>query len=151
MSPPRRAAGLVLVVVACCAAPCLARPLYIVHFGDSVTQANYLPVSQQIETLTQASFREKFGTEEITCYNASKGGQDISESVGIGGWYKYHCKNIIPVVNVCFIQFGINNEDAYGPDKFERQTNLMCDTIEADYPGVQIILCTSLPDRDCSW
>ena len=122
-------------------------PIHIVHFGDSITDA-----SPHIDGLMETELRAYYGTNQIFGHNCAKGGRDVSEFMATpNGWYATNCLPVYSQIDYCFIQFGINDEDAYGPDEFKMHLTNMCDTIESDYPGVKIILCTSVQVKSPSW
>ncbi len=123
--------------------------IHIVHFGDSITNA--ARGGETIDTLTQAKLREVYGTENIFCHNVSQGGSTIAKLMRKGSTYDTKCAGVIAHADLAIIQFGINDEDAYGPAEFKARQAAMCDRIEADFPGVKIVLCTSMKVKTRDW
>ena len=119
---------------------------HIVHFGDSVTD-----MSPGIHTLMEPELRTRFGTNEIYVHNVSKGGRYIERFMSQGDWYDTYCAGVINQIDLCFIQFGINDDSFYGAATFKTHLAAMCDRIESEYPGVRIVLCTSMPVKNASW
>ncbi len=123
--------------------------IHIVHFGDSVTNAPRN--GQTLDTLTQAKLREVYDTENIVCHNVSRGGRTIKKFMSEGETYDSKCAGVIEHIDLAMIQFGINDEDAYGPAEFKERQAAMCDRIEKEYPGVKIVLCTSMKVKTRDW
>ena len=123
--------------------------IHIVHFGDSITNAPRN--GQTIDTLTQAKLREIYGNENIVCHNVSRGGRTIKKLMSAGETYDTKCAGVIKHIDVALIQFGINDEDAYGAEEFKTRQAAMCDRIEKEYPGVTIVLCTSMKVKTRDW
>jgi len=126
-----------------------AQTVHVVHLGDSITEATR--DGERVDTLTQAALRKYYGTDRIICHNVSKGGSSIAKFMRPGGTYETKCLGKINQIDFAIIQFGVNDEDAYGPEQFAKKLAEMCDRIEADYPGVRIVLCTSVKTKDRDW
>jgi len=126
-----------------------AEIVHVVHLGDSIMDAER--DGQRVDTLAQAALREFYDTDRIVCHNVSKGGSSIARFMREGSTYETRCLGEIDEVDFAVIQFGVNDEDAYGPEEFRKKLAAMCDRIERDYPGVRMVLCTSVKTKDRDW
>jgi len=135
----------------CPAGPEQDREVHIVHFGDSVTRAKYLPPEQRVDAVMQQRLRRLYGNERIVCHNVSKGGATVERFMQPGGTHETKGPAQIDHADVCFIMFGVNDEDKYGPEEFKQKLAAMCDRVERDYPGVKIFLCTSVRTKNPFW
>jgi lysophospholipase L1-like esterase len=128
--------------------------VHVVHFGDSVTETQYLPAEKKIESLLQALLRKAYGSEKVFCHNVSKGGSTVQSFMAASGkhaMYAEKCLPFIKKIDLCFIMFGANDEDKFTPDEFKANLAGMCDSILKDYPGAKIVLCTSVATKDRDW
>lgn len=145
---------IVLSVVITACAMCTyteAKDIHIVHFGDSITATSYLPREQSIPYKLETKLRKAYSNPRIFCYNVSKGGSTIKKFMAKGSTYEKKCLKRIKKMDLCFIQFGVNDESAYGPDEFKTRLADMCDRILKDYPGTEIVLCTSMRCKSPGW
>lgn len=128
-----------------------AETVHIGLVGDSIFEASYLPEANRPHTVLTAKLKETYPKQTVEVHNAAKGGATIPKYTAKEGAYDTRLKAKVPELDVCFIEFGVNDEDVSTPDEFSKNLASLCDRILTDYPGVKLVLCTSVKTKDRDW
>ncbi len=138
-----------LIITACTALS--AADIHVAFMGDSITATTYLSEADRIDKVMHGLLKKKYSKQKIVTHNVSKGGSTVASFMKDGSTYTSKCLGKIKHIDVCFIQFGVNDESKYGPEEFTKQLTAMCDRLQKDFPGVHIVLCTSMGYKDANW
>lgn len=125
--------------------------VHLAFLGDSNTDSTYLPADQRLDQVVLRKLKALYPQQKLEAHNAGKSGATIPKFVAEGGAYQTKAKAPLREVDVCFIQFGCNDEDASTPDEFKKNLEGLCDRALADFPGVKIVLCTSTSGKSREW
>jgi hypothetical protein len=127
------------------------------HFGDSTAATTYLPEEQRVHVLLKKRLEETFNRLEVKSHNLAKDGDFIYRFLnqkedwgpkwkeGEGpkpGRYYREVKGKVQTLDVAFVRYGQNDMKQYDTKEFEKQLNLLIDTLQRDFSGVLVVLET---------
>ncbi|MCZ7645733.1 MAG: SGNH/GDSL hydrolase family protein [Planctomycetota bacterium] len=151
----RPRALLVPVLAALCAAavfPLRAEDtVHVALIGDSVFEETYLPAEARLDAVLLARLKEAYPNQNVAVHNVSKSGATIPKYTATGGAYETKLKGALKELDLCFVAFGINDEDRFTPEEFRKNLEGLCDRVLADYPGAKLVLCTSIACKSRAW
>jgi lysophospholipase L1-like esterase len=114
----------------------------LVHFGDSTCITTYLPESTRVDVLLNERLRGYYSCLDLKSWNVAQGGDYIAQFLD-SGRYKTDVLERIPHIDLALIRYGHNDQKNYDAGTFRHKLAELCDRLEADYPGITIILETN--------
>jgi lysophospholipase L1-like esterase len=149
MRPDTRLLALFLSL-ACCASVDAEETVHIAFIGDSIFEGNYVSAEQRFDQLALTRLKSAYPKQKIEVHNCGKGGATIPKYTAAGASYDKKVRELREI-DLCFIEFGPNDEDVSTPEEFRRNLEGLCDRVLSDYPGAKIVLCTSVSCKQRSW
>lgn len=149
MQPDTRLFAMFLSL-ACCASLGAEETVRIAFIGDSIFAGNYVSAEQRFDRMTLAKLKDAYPKQKIEVHNCGKGGATIPMCTATGASYDKKVRELREI-DLCFIEFGRNDEDVSTPEEFRRNLEGLSDRVLSDYPGAKIVLCTSVNCKQRSW
>ncbi len=113
----------------------------ILHIGDSITITSYLPFTERVNALLDARIVKEFPALKVRNLNVGADGEYIKDLLDSKRYDKVIHENL-KKVDIAVIRYGGNDSRFYPADEFKKLIGTLCDNLQRDYPGIQIVLGT---------
>lgn len=126
----------------------------VLLIGDSIFDCH--AGEKRLEFILKAALEKKAPEAKWTVVNQARGGEYIGPKVGepkgtsgplfdddASGRYFSVLKKC-PQAGVVVINYAANDGKVYAPDVFRKRLEFLCDKLEKDYPGCQIVFSTGM-------
>lgn len=117
-------------------------PIRIVLLGDSTVETRYLPKGQRLDVRLGVTLRTAYPGQAIQVANLAQAGEDIAGLLESGRYGRLRSR--LDGIDIIFVRYGQNDAKRVTPERFYRHLGLLVDLLEADYPGIHVLLETGL-------
>jgi lysophospholipase L1-like esterase len=117
----------------------------VAMLGDSTDMASYLPEKLGVAYQLELLLRDRFNKSVVQVRNLAESGDWLGQLLTSGRLERE--LNTLPRCDVMVIRYGLNDNSKAEPEQFKQQLGEVCDRVTRRFPGVQIVIATTLPPR----
>jgi lysophospholipase L1-like esterase len=121
-------------------APSAEEEIVVGHFGDSTCKTDYLPAVERVDAVLHERLVAHY-RQRITSLNLARA-RETTRQLLDGGRYA-RVRAVVPRLDVAFVRYGQNDLVRGTPEAFRADLEQLCDRLQADYPGIHLVLETN--------
>ncbi len=122
-----------------CFAAADSRSCDIVFLGDSTVITSYLPEPARPQAVLKETLAGCYPGQDIRVFNLAQNGDFIGNLITSGRYVKEVLARF-EKINIVIVRYGQNDWKNMSPELFGKWLERLCCMLEADYPGITIIL-----------
>lgn len=132
----------VAVLMGCDRDDVSGQAVHVVLLGDSTVATDYLPPGHRLDTRLAAGLNALYPLQPTRVTNVAQNGEDIAGLLESGRYRQLGA--VLSRADIVVVRYGQNDAKHVSPDEFRAQLRRLVGRLQADVPGVHVILETGL-------